>query len=1555
MPDFSKGSTFNKNANFQGVIFGADAPLLETELNELQDIQTEARADIIRDSIPSGFIQLGELDYDYMSSFENTIKMKSDSIAYVNGYRVEIPKGTVIDIGKSPETTTREDLIFLEVWKEEVTKDSNLTEAGGVGQASTTNNILDPRVGQETSRRVALKWRIRHVEDLDFNATFMTTVTSPYHPYIGWNDTLNFSKVFVMGGDDSITAPQVITGLELYRGATSAWKINKPINDLGLWVGGIGDTYSKNRYKSVDGFVYAIPMFRLYRKPNCGKAKPFEYQKINPKVDYSKFTKLINNERVERIESEQIKGRSLVNLATILMASGAGSSSSASITPINYGYKFAKINGNAFYPRFTLKFPVIKPETTYTLSYKIKSSESMKLGFCIAYGDSYLGKSQSTNSVFFNDDVGTGIEKTVTMTFTTQSPNNMENGDICLGFGAMPSTSHKVEITNLVLLEGEVPSNEIPKYLEGLKSLGEDNNNLIEVKNSILNFDSYDPTTGNLKLNALSGKNNILSKNLIQPKVVAQIKRGESNLGTINDFNTPKDLVGDEVIEFTSIQGQTFNNLHSAQNYEIAKSGITEDVDYRVTKSSKYIKIERLTSTKPSYAYINCGMIAKSLLKPSTAYTVIFEKANNITHACIRQGDSQNPISNQMPITNNRVVLTTEPDVTIGGGQILYVSFSYTSDLNNITEVSNAIILEGDWSEVPLDNIPFTDSIKSVGEDGAVEILNCNKNLFDYDYHCASSDGRLISKDNTMIHMGHPTNFPVKNNFKFGKTYVVSVGELVGGASRYRFELYVDSVKLIDSMYKLANEKFTFTMPYVGYGKLSFKFWASTQSTTLDGYGIKNPQIEEGSNASDFTPYKESVKRITLKEPLRKVSSTAYDEIVGNIVKRRIYKVVLNGTENIYSNIAGDNYIRFAIAPSALPYRTSDNNRNVICDRFPSGGDTTNRPSVFIYTQSGIIFCIEKSRLSSPDIAGFKAWLAQNPTTVYYEMESPIEEFIEPNYSMEAKKTYQLNQPLRGIPNGAYDEIIDNKLIKRCDEIIFNGTETWIYKNETSDSSILCFYTNILRDIKKDGIKSPLVCDRLNYTESNSGLEGEGLSNATSNGAIYIQVKSSRLTTPDVEGLNAWLKKNPIKVIYELINPREIILTEVKYSETNFNAQRLFNNDKWLRELPNGVKDTIEDGKVIRRVGLHVIKNTSTITKRNEGDGVNTISFQCTDLTDLLKLSSPVETCFLADRFKPSQPSTDGIEGIGIGSNNEIFVEILRNRLATRDEQGFKDWLAKNPITILYELKTPTEEVITEYNSLYCPPHKLNSYCGSLYLSNGVNHLALNNLIPSSYIKALNYSRGMINKDIITNCDYKKVDYSYETNVYTSKSKNMFSLNVYEPNARGSYITINKNLENGYTVSTGQTVQSDWGLSTYYKSENPFKLNNLRKGTKIFCKAEGTYTGLWLSLKKVSDGKRIGKIYDNSKEFTYELEDDCVDIEIVFTKPTPNTTFTVYNIMIGYGELPTSFEPAQITERSWESIDGNSIEDLRSLVSLTGYDYERVLTENFEKLLRGEL
>jgi len=224
MPDFSKVSPFNKDANFQAVRFGADAPLLETELNELQDIQNEQRKQLIRDTMPSGFVKLSTLDYTSMETTPNTIILKDESVAYVNGERIYIPAGTRITLPAPPTIGSRQDFVLLEMWGEEIDSTEDVEKFGGEGQDTLTNYIKDNRIGVETSRRIQIKWRLRAVE----NTSSLTSVNAKGQ--LENESTTKFAKV----GTDNGLYTATVTGA------------------------------------SVDNKVYALPMFVVYRRNSGG-------------------------------------------------------------------------------------------------------------------------------------------------------------------------------------------------------------------------------------------------------------------------------------------------------------------------------------------------------------------------------------------------------------------------------------------------------------------------------------------------------------------------------------------------------------------------------------------------------------------------------------------------------------------------------------------------------------------------------------------------------------------------------------------------------------------------------------------------------------------------------------------------------------------------------------------------------------------------------------------------------------------------------------------------------------------------------------------------------------------------------------------------------------------------------------------------------------------------------------------------------------------------------------------------------------------------------------
>lgn len=409
-------------------------------------VSADLEAQKIRDMIPSGFVELGELDYDYMLNNENVVKLKTKSIAYVNGYRVEIPDDTVVDIGKAPEKDAREDLLFLEVWKDE-----------------------------DFLKNGKVKWRIRFVDDVDFEKVWFQS-NNGADKYIGLNrDGSEFSKILPQGGRETPLTMQEAKWSHSYQNRFGTTSSNIPINptfsDVGLWSNVIftgAAEENKERFKTLDGWVYAIPMFRLYRKPSCGKAIPFEYQKINPKVDYAKFANLMKEEKVERVISENIGGRSLVSLVK------DGTSKRIRIDKNN-------LIGTTGREVKVLNPYLMKPNTTYTIVVNITEVKNATLQLAV--------RESSSNAEYQAIASKLGITKFL----YTPASRLTYFSELFLFVGESEySVGGIIDFKDLVFLEGDWTNKPLPKFFTGLKSLGEDEGNLIEVKTGILNESSYD-------------------------------------------------------------------------------------------------------------------------------------------------------------------------------------------------------------------------------------------------------------------------------------------------------------------------------------------------------------------------------------------------------------------------------------------------------------------------------------------------------------------------------------------------------------------------------------------------------------------------------------------------------------------------------------------------------------------------------------------------------------------------------------------------------------------------------------------------------------------------------------------------------------------------------------------------------------------------------------------------------------------------------------------------------------------------------------------------------
>ena len=169
-------------------------------------------------------------------------------------------------------------------------------------------------------------------------------------------------------------------------------------------------------------------------------------------------------------------------------------------------------------------------------------------------------------------------------------------------------------------------------------------------------------------------------------------------------------------------------------------------------------------------------------------------------------------------------------------------------------------------------------------------------------------------------------------------------------------------------------------------------------------------QLEEGTEATSYEPYKEYTKTLYLNAPL--LEGDTIEEKDGNIYHMHRYKkVVLDGSKNkdinysngISTNNCNDTTLVYTIYTSG-DINIPSGRDSMLCDKLQhqrydaSFRNEKNFGTEAINTGGGycrIFLRLLKSKLSSEDATGFKQYLQQNPLTIVYQLATPQYELIQ--------------------------------------------------------------------------------------------------------------------------------------------------------------------------------------------------------------------------------------------------------------------------------------------------------------------------------------------------------------------------------------------------------------------------------------------------------------------------------------------------------------------------------------------------------------------------------
>ncbi len=150
MASFDKYSNYNKETSFSSVVFGSEKPVLEVELNELQQILNDKIYKLVRGmGTKVLFLETPTVD---TTNFKFTI---NSALVYekTSGYMIEVKNANV-----TYSSTNRS--IYLKIEEKDVDSATELYSYGNTNGGVITNPIKDSRFPIETSRRKCLVYTL---------------------------------------------------------------------------------------------------------------------------------------------------------------------------------------------------------------------------------------------------------------------------------------------------------------------------------------------------------------------------------------------------------------------------------------------------------------------------------------------------------------------------------------------------------------------------------------------------------------------------------------------------------------------------------------------------------------------------------------------------------------------------------------------------------------------------------------------------------------------------------------------------------------------------------------------------------------------------------------------------------------------------------------------------------------------------------------------------------------------------------------------------------------------------------------------------------------------------------------------------------------------------------------------------------------------------------------------------------------------------------------------------------------------------------------------------
>ena len=519
----------------------------------------------------------------------------------------------------------------------------------------------------------------------------------------------------------------------------------------------------------------------------------------------------------------------------------------------------------------------------------------------------------------------------------------------------------------------------------------------------------------------------------------------EFKVGQGRDIDVSKDIE-ESKIEI-KLKGQTYHNLCKS-NCDIS---CQYPSNFNIETYSDRIVVTRINENNNGWAYCRNNTLKIKMLKPSTVYTLFFKYETNFTNVPrvqFVQGDALQYLSDAystIKIKDNiymcKITTYSSFDNKKIDAQILY--FHNTAPYktgNKITLYKDMILLEGDYSETPIDEIPkYFEDMKSSFTDKVVDINVQGKNLFDVSKLAVSKNNNVnisYHDDKLFLHgviNNNYTSFLTTNTLKKG-TYSLKIYNK-GIYWDYKAKIWGFNVdkKLIANINN--GETFSIEEDIV---EIKLVIQGVVSGDTVDSE--VTVQIEKSPVATSYEPYSIYNYKFDIQEPLRGLPNGIGDEIRNNNgqweLVRKVGQKTLNGTENwqiavkeedyntMYLNVSDIGNAKIYVDPSTIP--------NIMCNILPV---TSYNTAYYMSSDSSLMCITNRNNKASQSIAirmlnntdtveVLTNWLSKNPITVYYELATYIITPIEPiEFNISQGATVSINSDI--VPVSTYDAVLN--------------------------------------------------------------------------------------------------------------------------------------------------------------------------------------------------------------------------------------------------------------------------------------------------------------------------------------------------------------------------------------------------------------------------------------------------------------------------------------------------------------------------------------------------